>query len=237
VNPATGAFTTATPGVEAYHLAVDPSLQRVWASGIPGALSSLSIDPALSGPGTILPLSGDDNALTSLAFAPGGTVFYTASGAGGFGNFGTIDLTTGVTTRLLSSVGAAHGMVFDPFSGMLLLGGDSQFAMIDPTSPTSIVSSLAMPGFALDQGAIDGKGRVFFGSNTGHLIFVDYSTTSRIGDPNNFVATPFLRAALDDVAPLIGAGGTQTAPEPATWSMLGLGLVVMLWMVRKRRLA
>jgi WD40 repeat protein len=238
VNPATGAFTTATPGVNAFHLAVDPSLQTVWASGIPGSLSSLPINPTLSGPGTILPLSGDDGALTSLAFAPGGTVFYTASGAGGFGNVGTVDLATGVTTRLLSGVAAAHGMAFDPFSGMLVLGGGDQLAMIDPANPTTVASSLAFRGFTLDQGAVDGQGHVFFASNTGHLIFVDYHTTSLIGDANNFVATPFLRGALDDVAPLIGAGGTRPpgiVPEPQTWSLLGLGLATILWRMRTRR--
>jgi hypothetical protein len=240
VNPATGAFTTVAPGVSAFHLAVDPGLQKVWASGIPGALASLPINPTLSGPGAILPLSGDDNAITSLAFAPGGTVFYTASGGGGFGSFGTIDLTTGVTTRLLTGVAAAHGMAFDPFSGMLVLGGDSQLAMIDPASPTTIASFLSFPGFTLDQGAVDGQGHVFFASNSGHLVFVDYHTTSLIGDANNFVATPFLRAALDDVAPLIGAGGTQppgVVPEPQTWSLLGLGLATILWGMRKRRLS
>ena len=222
VNPGTGTFTSATPNVSAFHLAVDPSNNVVWASGIPGSLSSLSINPNLSGSGTVLTLSGADTQVTSLAFAPGGEVFYTNAGAGGTGNFGTIDLTTGVTTRLLTGVVAAHGMVYDPFSGDLILGGGDQIAQIDPNNPTVLASVLTVPGNTFDQGAVDGKGHIFWADNGGNFFFEDYSTTMLVGNSNNFVSDSFFQANLDDIAPLIGAGGTGSVPEPATLALLGI---------------
>jgi hypothetical protein len=174
VNPVGGAFTAATPNVAAFHLAVDPSKNVVWASGIPDGLASLSINPSLNGSGTVRTLSGDDNVITSLAFTPGGTVLYTNAGPGGTGNFGTVNLTTGVTTRLLTGVVAAHGMVYDPLTGNLILGGGDEISQIDPTSPTVIKSTLTLPGNVFDQGAVDGKGHIFWADNGGKFFFEDY---------------------------------------------------------------
>jgi len=245
VNPTTGAFTTATPGVNAFHLAVDPDKSRVWASSIPGALAWLDIDPSLSGPGTVLPLSGDDTVITSLAFTPSNGVFYTSSGSGGFGSVGSIDLTTGVTTRFLSGVPAAHGMQFDPFTGDLILAGSNQITQIDPVTH-AILSTATFGGMTFDQGAVDGLGHAFIASNTGNLLFLDYSTTGLVGDAGNFSALPFLAAALDDVAPLIGAGGTLCGlpgqppcptPEPPLLPLVASGAIGLLWFVRRREIS
>ena len=223
VNPGTGTFTTATPNVAAFHLSVDPSKNVVWASSIPGALASVPINP-FGGPGTVLGLSGNDLSITSLAFTPGGTVFYTNAGSGGFGNFGTINLTTGVTTRLLSNVPAAHGMVYDPFSGNLILGGSNHITQIDPTTGL-IVHDGTFTGDNFDQGAVDGKGHIFWADNNGKFFFMDYSTTGDVSSASNFVSNVFFKSFLDDIAPLIGAGGTSTqVPEPTTVALVGLAL-------------
>lgn len=229
VNPSTGTYTTATPNVSAFHLAVDPSQNVVWASGIPGALSAVPINP-FGGSGTVKTITnsatGGLQNITSLAFTPSNGVFFTDAGSGGTGDFGSIDLTTGLATVLLQGVVAAHGMVYDPFSGDLILGGGNQIAQIDPSSPNSLVSSSTFAGNTFDQGAVDGQGHIFWASNSGQFFFMDYSTTGVVGNANNFVSDNFFQGSLDDVAPLIGAGGTGTStsvPDPGSLALLGLG--------------
>ena len=230
-----GGFTTATPGVDAYHLVVDPGKQIVWASSIPGTLSSVPINP-FGAAGTPKTITGDDTAITSMAFTPSGTVFYTSSGGGGTGSFGTIDLSgaNAVTTRILSSLPAAHGIQYDPFSGDLILGGADEIAQIDPTNPSVILSSATFANNQFDQGAVDGKGHIFWADNNGRFFFLDFSTTSLVGSSSNFVSDAAFKSFLDDIAPLIGAGGTNQAPEPATIGILGLGLAGLGFMRRRR---
>jgi uncharacterized repeat protein (TIGR01451 family) len=219
VNPTTGAVTTENQ-VNGAHLALDPSGQYVWTSPQPGPLYKLPIDPL--GPATQETLTGDDTTVTHLAFDSAGQAFYVSSGPGGFGSFGLIDLTTFTTQRIYSNLPAAHGITYDPFTGDLFLVGADSVAQIDPNT-LKIVSELDFPGsgFTFDQGAEDGKGHLYAADNGGHLLVVDYSATGLIGDPRNFVASPFLANALDDVAPLSGLGGagipiTVTHQLPAT---------------------
>lgn len=234
VNPTTGTFTSSTPGVDAYHLAVDPSKNVVWASGIPGSLASSPINP-FGGAGTVKTLSGPDTTITSLAFTPGGKVYYTDAGTGGFGNFGTIDLATGATTQLLSSVPAAHGMVYDPFSNTLVLGGSNHISQID-LSTNLVIHDLTVSGDTFDQGAVDGKGHLFWADNNGRFFYMDYSTTSNVGSANNFVSNTFFKSSLDDIAPLIGAGGTMPpVPEPETYALMLAGLGALSIFMRRRK--
>jgi hypothetical protein len=227
VNPTTGVFTTAIPNIPAaFHLVVDPSKNVVWAAGLPGNLSSLPINP-FGGAGTIKVLSGSDPLITSMLFTPFG-IFYTSSGQPGVGNFGTIDLGTGVTTRLLSNLPAAHGIQYDPFTGNLILGGSDEIAQIDPLNPTVILSSRLFPGNTFDQGAVDGLGHIFWADNNGRFFFMDYSTTGLVGNANNFVSNNFFKNSLDDIAPLIGEGGTkQLVPEPSTLLLLASGFAAL----------
>jgi uncharacterized membrane protein len=206
VNPTTGAVTTDNQ-VSGEHLALDPSGKYVWTSPQPGPLFKLPINPL--GPATQETLKGDDTQVTHLAFDNAGQAFYVTSGPGGFGSFGLIDLKTFTTQRIYSNLPSAHGISYDPFTGDLFLVGSDSVTQIDPNT-LKIISELDFPGtgFQFDQGAEDGKGHLYAADNGGHLLVVDYSATGLIGDPHNFVASPFLQSALDDVAPLAGLGGT-----------------------------
>ncbi len=208
VNPITGQTQTVSGGPGGDHLALDPSGQDVWSSPQPGELEEIPIDPLSTPIGT--PLTGDAPQITAIAFDAAGNAYYTSSGPGGYGDFGTINLTTFTTKRYFSDLPAAHGIMFDPFTGDIIIVGSSDVTQIDPTTMT-IVGTRDFSSFGdsqFDQGAVDGQGHLYVADNNGHLLFVDYSQTGNIADTSDIVASPYLANYLDDVAPLSGLGAT-----------------------------
>ena len=215
-----------------YHLMIDPRGATAWTSGEPGVPSSIPLDPL--GNGTAHPVSGDDKGVDTIAWKDQSHAYYTSSGIGGYGHFGTIDLQTFTTSCVKASSGgcqtfpAAHGMAFDPFTGTLIMFGDSQITQIDP--PTlSILSNRTVNGATFDQGTVDGKGHLFVASNGGTLFFEDYSTTGRIGAAGSYFKNPFLIGSLDDVAPLIGPGTSSSLNlflGPTVAGAVGITLIV-----------
>ena len=226
VNPTTAAIQTRNPGADAFHLSLDPSGEKFYATGIPGYLAEVPLNPFANG--VVRSLSGNDVVISSLAFDKGGNAYYTAGGSGGHGSVGRIDMTTFTTTRYLTNVDAAHGMAYDAYTGHLMLFGDSHVAQIDPAT-MNIVSTRAFAGVQFDQGTTDGRGHLFVADNNGQLLFMDYSDSHLVGAASNFVDLRFLDSCLDDVAPLSGPGsfdfiaptivGTATpAPNMYGWN-------------------
>ncbi len=246
ISKTTGVDVSVPSPVSVFHLAV-PTVDTVLVSGIPGGLAR---HPILAGgaigPGTPISLSGDDTVLTTVISTPAG-FFYTSSGPAGLGTYGTIafdaavDSATSATTSRLHGAGgsvgaapleAAHGGAYDPFTGDVIIMGDGHVTQLDLAG--TILSDLTVGGAAFDQGAVDGEGHLFAASNTGHLLFVDYTASGLVGDATNFSAVPFLMSSLDDVAPLVGPGGTTQVAEPGALLLFGLGLILLLCFTHRK---
>ena len=199
-------------GVNSFHVMLDPRGDKVWTAGNLGELASVPLNPFANG--TARPLSGDDTLITHVVFA-GGQAWYTASLPTGNGNFGRIDLATGVTTRLFTDVPWAHGACYDCYTGDVMVFANDRVAQFDPTTQ-SVVSELDLGPLSqwinLDQGTSDGAGHLFIASNTGYLVFVDFTINGEVGKPD-FVDAPFCDMFMDDLAPDCGPGGRPTCPR------------------------
>ena len=210
VDPVTGSVLAIIPsGTAPFHMMVDANETTAWTSPIPGTPASIPLKPL--GIGTAHPLTGDDTAITTIAWQNETRAFYTSSGGGGFGHFGTIDLKTFTTTCAKAPGGgcqvfpAAHGMTFDPFTKTVIIFGDSHVTQINP-STLSVVSDLSSIG-NLDQGTVDGHGHLYVACNCGLLFFEDYAASGHVGTPTLFTSMSVGGlCCLDDVAPLVPPG-------------------------------
>lgn len=207
----------ATP-VPAFHLAV-PTSDTLLASGIPGSLARHAILPGGAiGPGSLITV--DQGSVTTIIPAPGGQYYFTDAGSSGNGDFGkitfdaAIDTATSATTALIASgVISAHGGAYDPFSNTILLFGGGEISQW--TLAGTLLGSRTFSA-TFDQGAVDGAGHLFVASNGGELLMIDYEGDGQVYNPSNPTYFQFLDSFLDDIAPLIGEGGTNPVPEPST---------------------
>ncbi len=146
------------------------------------------------------------------------------------------------TKTLIDSLKGAHGASFDEYSNTILLFGDSHIVQIDPTTrkviadvdlrkymfPDSLMTgsystnSAETRGYAirnsseirwlLDQGTADHKGHIFVASNSGHLVFLDYtSNPNKLINNNILIHVQWIDNYLDDLAPIAGAGSNRTS--------------------------
>lgn len=224
VNPGSGAtVNTQNTGAPSYHLTLDPSGNKVYTSDFGGALKTLNV-PIGSGVASTA-ITGSERGVTQIAFGLGNSVFYVDGSPNGNGNVGAIDLSTGVTTRNYTSVLPAHGIVFDPYTSLMTLFGAGHTGSFDATSGLGLKTSSTSFACDFDQGAVDGKGHALV-AGCGGITLLDYSVSGDITHPDYYKYISGF-GAIDDVAPLVGAGsnpGGGGVPEPATLALLGMGL-------------
>lgn len=178
VHIADGSITTANPGVtDAYHVTLSPDGTKAYTTSIPGALGFVNLSPFSAG--SHITLTGDDTTITSIAFDPSGNAFYTTAGEGGTGSVGrtTFGVGTANTTRVLTSLPAAHGMIYDSYTNTLDLFGSRHVTQLNLDAGLTQFSDLSVAGndtggtaFQFDQGASDGKGHIFVADNGGDIL-------------------------------------------------------------------
>jgi hypothetical protein len=151
-----------------------------------------------------------------------------SNGSIGIFNFGTPNDTT---TELIpaNQVPAAHGMIYDPFTGLMTMFGGGQVATIDPTQANNALITASLRQFDVpnigdfDQGAVDGHGHAFI-AGSGAITFIDYSISHDITNPDRVVITGGF-GDIDDIAPLVGPGSNpHPTPEPGTLLLVALAI-------------
>ena len=225
VDVAAGTFTTTNiPGPGAFHPALNGS--TFYTSGPYNQSNAPLISATVDSNGNLsniqqLDVIGPDSQVTQLAFA-GGHVFYDNSQPNCCGDIGTIDLATGQTTQLYTGERSAHGMVVDPYTGLIDLFGGGWLGSLNPNTFAFTQNASTTTG-DFDQGAPDGLGHALIAGANG-ITFVDYRLSHDITHPDYAVYVGGF-FDIDDIAPLAGAGSVTGGgvPEPATWAMLILG--------------
>lgn len=237
LHPDGTGITFVNPGtVDSFHLALDPSGKKFYTSPFEGRLDIVPLNPFANGTHhnvSAAPGKTGDTGLTQLAFAPNGKVFYSDSNPNGFGNYGLIDLSTFQTTRLGTDIRAVHGLIYDPFTGLMTMFGAGAVATVNPTSLTFKQRIGINTDF--DQGSVDGHGHAFIAGN-GQITFIDYSATHDITSASNKVIIVNGFSGIDDTAPLVGLGSNVgIVPEPSSLTLLALGGGLLGWRLRRRK--
>lgn len=245
MDPTTGAVLatkSVVPG-NSFHMMVAPD-GSIWTSGETFSPTTggnpVQFNSTLTSAGVARSISGAETQIDSMAWATSDATkaFYVSGPPAGGGNFGTIDLTTGVTTRLLTGIAAASGLVWDPFTGTFFACGANHITQISTAGV--ILSDFTVPilfGYsAFDTITVDGQGHLFAANNDGNMEFIDFAATGRLNTAT-FSQYTFLHTQLDDVAPVSGPGSTNppTTPETLGFATTALVLGGICFLARYRK--
>ena len=138
------------------------------------------------------------------------------------GNIGDTVITKFGTKVLIDSLEGAHGVSYDPYSKTIFVFGGAKIVQIQPYRENGEIKAkvvatidmreyffeesnynLSRPrtagvGWRLHQGSADGLGHLFVASNSGHLIFVDYSSNpKKLIKDNIFMQVQWIDNYLD----------------------------------------
>ena len=175
---------TGAVGTPSYHLALDPTGAKVYTSDFNGKLATLPLSP-LIGPGTLTTITGSESGITQVAFDPGsGNVLYDTSYPNGGGVAGLINLSTGVTTRTVNAQNAIHGMIYDPYTGLITFFGKGYTGTMAGDGTGYTQSSTQFIG-DFDQGAVDGQGHALV-AGAGAITLIDYRISGDITNPDYY---------------------------------------------------
>ncbi len=207
VDPVSGQYQTHNAQNNNNTLSLDPTRTVLYAGWDDTNISTLSVAGGTMSDGTPHAVTGGDGVATSIAFTSTDGAFYVTGGTG-FGNFGRIDLSTFVTTRLLSNVPGAV-VAYDPFSDSLILSGGGvcyQVRAGDPTNVISMRNDSATDNYIELQP--DGNGHLFgtVCCGNGGIVILDYSASGLIGDPSTVIG----HALLPGVSGLSGGLAVTT---------------------------
>jgi hypothetical protein len=119
-------------------------------------------------------------------------------------------------TTYYTGILSARGGVYDPFTNSVILMGLGEISQVradleNPGHPSNSLPTLShgdltgpleIPNLNFHQGSVDGKGRLFAASLSGHLVFIDYSKTGRVVDAKNYIqVVPLPHISDVEVAP------------------------------------
>ncbi len=185
---------------------LDPSERFAWSLGRPGFLTRVGLGPA--GRVRRFRLHGADTRLTGIAFDRSGHAYYTAAD----NDFGRLDLRRFVTHRWYSNFPAADGVVYDRFSGDLVLAGNGEVVQIDPRTLRMV--SLLNLNRALARQRQDGQtsGRVCDQMSTDNraglavacgdaVVLLTMSGAGLVDSPHTAITIDRLRAQLTGITP------------------------------------